>query len=211
VESDNEYININPQDFVVLVVARVQRDLERVAETPSLWWFVIQDLDLALTAQLVAFLSGTMQIGALKEEHQNAVLAYLNDRSENKEWPKDKHGNPLVEQLASFPELLRRTTDATSPQTYINEERLKLSKQENDDILKIHRFRNQLAHIKPTSWSLEIIGLPRMTLAALKAIRHLFEHSSQIIHLNELDINNCKHNLQRSISTVETIISNAPT
>lgn len=210
-ESLDRYIDIKPQDFVVLLVARLRRDLEQVTITPSVWWFVIQDLDLTLTAQLVATLSGSMQIGALESDHQSIMNEYLNDRTRGKSGPKNKKGKPLAEKLANFDELLQRAIIPEGFNAHFGDTPLVLTAAEEKDILKIHEFRSELAHIKSVSWSLETTGLPRMTLAALKAIKHLFEHSSQIIHLDELDIDNCKGNLESAIATIETIISNAAT
>ena len=206
-ESLDGYIDIKPQDFVVLLVARLRRDLEQVTITPSVWWFVIQDLDLTLTAQLVATLSGSMQIGALKKDHQLIMHAYLNDRTEGKPWPNDKNGRPLVEQLENFADLLQRAIIPQGFTAHFSDTPLVLTKAEKKDLLTIHQFRNELSHIKPMSWSLETIGLPRMTLAALKAIKHLFEHSSQIIYLEQSDIDNCDRDLEFSIVTVGNTIA----
>lgn len=210
-ESLNGYIDIKPQDFAVLLVARLRRDLEQVTITPSVWWFVVEDLDLTLTAQLVSALSGSMQIGALRSDHQSIMYAYLNDHTNGKPGPKDNTGKPLVEKLANFDELLQRAIIPEGFNAHFSDTPLVLTATEKKDILRIHEFRNKLAHIKPVSWSLETSGLPRMTLAVLKAIIHLFEHSSQIIHLRESDIEGCKRDLSSSIATVETMIASAST
>jgi hypothetical protein len=183
-----DYIEIRPQDFVLLLVARLRKDIEQVNVIPANWWFIIQDLDLALTAQMVAFLSGSMQIGALTKQHQEVMLAYVNDKSEAKEWPKDKRGNPIVEKLAPFEELLARATDPNRQLRHVDETRLILSDAEKKDMLKIHSFRNDLAHVSPRSWSLEVVGLPRMATVCVKAIEHLFSNCSQRVHLTELEI-----------------------
>jgi hypothetical protein len=192
----DRYIEIRPQDFVLLLIARLQRDIELAQINPANWWFIIQDLDLALTAQLVAFLSGTAQIGALTNEHQIVMLAYLNDRSEAKQGPKDKRGNPIVEKLAPFKELLTRATDPNCQLSYVSETRLILSDAEKKDMLKIHSFRNDLAHVKPRSWYVEIAGLPRMATVCVKAIAHLFSNCSQRVHLTELEITQTEASLK---------------
>jgi hypothetical protein len=181
------YIKISPQDLVVLLVARLLRDIEYVDSNPTNWWFIVQDLELALTAQLVAFLSGSMQIGALTQEHQVIMSTYINDRSPTKQWPKDKRGKPIKEKLAPFHELIERATDPNRQISCIGETRLILTIAEKDDIIKIHEFRNDLAHVKPRSWHLQVNGLPRMAAACVKAIENLFSNSSQKIHLTELE------------------------
>jgi hypothetical protein len=190
------YIEIGPQALVVLLVSRLQRDVEQVNNDAANWWFIVQDLDLALSAQLVAYLSGTANIGALTIEHQKVILAYLNDRSEAKHWPKDRRGNPLVGKLAHFEELLRRATDPDHKLNNPPETRLILSDAEKKDILKVHSFRNDLAHVKPTSWYLEVVGLPRMATACVNAIKHLFSNCSQRIHLSDLEIDDTEKTLK---------------
>jgi hypothetical protein len=190
------YIEIRPQDFVVLLVSRLRRDVEQVNNDPANWWFIVHDLELALSAQLVAYLSGTAKIGALTTEHQKVILAYLNDKSEAKQWPKDKRGNPIVEKLAPFRELLARATDPNCPLSYVGETRLTLSDAEEKDILKIHSFRNDLAHVKPKSWYLEVVSLPRMATACVNAIKHLFSNCSQRIHLSDLEIDHTEKTLK---------------
>jgi hypothetical protein len=199
------YIEIRPQDFVLLLVARLQKDIEQVNIIPANWWFIIQDLESALTAQMVAFLSGSLQIGALTTEHQKVKLAYLNDMSEAKQWPKDKRGNPIVEQLAPFGELLARATDPNRPLSYVGDTRLTLSEAEKKDILKIHSFRNDLAHVKPTSWYVEVVGLPRMATVCIKAIEHLFSNYSQRAYLTELKITQTEASLKLILACLSSI------
>jgi hypothetical protein len=182
------YIEIRPQDFVLLLIARLQRDIELAQINPTNWWFIIQDLDLALTAQLVAFLSGTAQIGALTKKHQEIMWAYLNDGSADKQWPKDKRGKPILQQLDHFKELLARATAPNHQLSYGDKTQLILSDAEKKDVLKIHSFRNNLAHVKATSWFVEVVGLPRMATVCVKAIEHLFSNCSQRVHLTELEI-----------------------
>jgi hypothetical protein len=190
------YIEISPQDFVILLVARLRRDVEQVINDPANWWFIVHDLELALSAQLVAYLSGTANIGALTNEHQKVMWAYLNDKSEARQWPKDKRGNPLVEKLAHFKELLRRATDPDHQLNYPPETRLILSESEKKDILKVHSFRNDLAHVKPRSWYVEVVGLPRMAIACVNAIRQLFSNCSQRIQLSDLEIDHTEKTLK---------------
>ena len=109
----------------------------------------------------------------------------MEDRTPDKKWPNGKDGMPLQPQIANFSDLLERATNPNFPFINNSQSNLKLSASEKKDVKKIHSFRNDLAHIKPNNWSVEVVGLPRMAIACINATAHLFENSSQIIHLTE--------------------------
>lgn len=191
------HIEVTPQLLSVLTLERLAISLDQLAVEPSNWWHAIQDFDLALMAQLIASLSGTTQLGALETNAQVAMLEYLDCDNPTKTYPVDRRGNPVEDKIASLAELLKRALD---PQfSYINNSQspLRLSKSQREDILKLHEFRNKLAHVRPLSWHLELKGLPRMALACTYAIQHLFTYSSQRIHLSESHVENAEANLRK--------------
>jgi hypothetical protein len=185
------YIQITPQILAVECIERIAASTYvAVHKQPMQWWFIISETHLALTAQLVATLSGTMQIGALKSAHQTLFLEYLNSESSNspKPHPQDKKGSQLKGDIASFEVLIGRALDPEFPFKSGTLPLLILNHADKADINRLHDFRNDLAHVQPTNWSLEIGGLPRIARAAVSAIGQLFESSSQRLHLEENDI-----------------------
>jgi hypothetical protein len=201
--SEENYINVTPQLLAILTIERLATYLSRLRTEPSNWWFAIQDFDLALTSQLVATLSGTTQLGALKKGHQTKMLDYLNDRNENKVFPLDKKGNSLSPEIAPFSELLERATDSKFGFIDNSQNPLILTPAQKKDTLKLHKFRNSLAHVQPVDWHVEIAGLPRMSLACIHAIDHLFKYSSQIIHLSASKVTKNQKNLERISKTLQ--------
>lgn len=189
------HIEVSPQLLSVLTIQRLATGLDQLAVEPSNWWHAIQDFDLALMSQLIAFLSGTTQLGALKKNAQEKVWEQLESRSATNEILKDKRGKPIEDEIASLTELLNRALDPKFPFVDNSLSPLRLSKAQKDDILRLHRFRNNLAHVRPLSWSVEVVGLPRMALACTYAIQHLFTHSTQRIHLSDQQVESAEANL----------------
>ncbi len=188
-----KYIDITPERLAVECTHRVATELDDAIHRNSMrWWFVITDAEQAITSALVAALSGTAEIGALRKEDQIAWLNYFEDSR------TDKNVRPPEKQkLATLRELIARAKDPENlnrmgPPLLLNE------KQESD-ILRVHDFRNDLLHVKPVSWSLEITGLPRMVGAVIEAIQQLFDLPRFRLHLEEEDI----ERMQTSLKSIE--------
>ena len=194
-DSDDKYIEMTPQILAILTVQRIASYIGALNREPGIWWFAIQDFDLALYSQLIAFLSGTTQLGAVKIGHQTKMLDYLNDNAQNRSYPTDKNGNALKCEIAPFSELLVRSTDPKFGFINNAQSHLILSDDQRRDILKLHEFRNDLAHVQPVSWYVEKSGLPRMTEACTFAIEHLFKHCTARIHLSQQQIDTNEKNL----------------
>ena len=191
---EDNYIEVTPQILAVLTIERIASYIDELHREPAKWWFAIQDFDLALYSQLIASLSGTMQLGALTEDHQKTMLDYFNDSNLEKTLPIDKNGKPL-ETIANFRQLLNRSLDSKFPFIDNSQFPLILNANQKKDILKLHVFRNNLAHVRPLSWHVEITGLPKMAQAYTFAIDHLFKHCTARFHLTGLQINKNEKNL----------------
>jgi hypothetical protein len=187
---ENTYIRITPQQLTLSLIRRLASEIaKRTNFDVHNWWLIIPDLDNALTCQLIAYLSGTMQLGALSKEHQELFLIYLNDNHlPGVTWPTNKKGKQVREKIAPLRELLERAMDPKFSFIDNTQNFLRLNEKELVDILKLHEFRNDLAHVKPRNWSLEVIGIPRMATACVKAIEQLFANCSARIHLTVAEI-----------------------
>ena len=193
------YISITPESLAVECMHRVATELDAAIHGESMrWWFVITDIDQAITSALVAALSGTAGIGALNKEDQIAWLNYFEEsRTDNKARP------PKNQKLTTLRELLSRAKDPE------NMDRmgppLLLDTKQESDILRIHDFRNDLVHVKPVSWSLEVTGLPRMIGAAVKAIQKLFDLPPFRLHLEDEDIERMEISLKSIEQTFQSM------
>src|SRR5207245_2815441 len=65
---------------------------------------------------------------------------------------------------------------------------LVLTDLQKKDIEKLNSLRDDIEHVKPTSWSLEIVGLPRISRAAARALNHLYSLPPVYMHLSEIEL-----------------------
>ena len=191
---EDNYIEVTPQILAVLTIERIASYIDELHREPAKWWFAIQDFDLSLYSQLIASLSGTMQLGALTKAHQKIMLEYYENGNRQETLPTEKNGKPL-ESIADFRQLLDRSLDSSFGFIDNSQFPLMLKENQKKDILKLHTFRNNLAHVRPKSWYVEKTGLPRMAQACIYAIEHLFKHSNARIHLKETDVSKNEKNL----------------
>jgi hypothetical protein len=179
---DESYIRITPAILAVHCVERAMVEMDAAMNgTPMRWWFAITDMDHALTAALVETLKGSAGIGALTKKLQCEWVDYFeNSRTDR------TVASPKRETLASFAELIGRAKNPTN----VTETggALLLNLKDEKDILRLHQFRNQLLHVKPVHWSLEISGLPRMLGAVAEALRQLFNMTALRLRLEEDDV-----------------------
>jgi hypothetical protein len=188
-----KYITITPERLAVECMTRVATELDDAMHRNSMrWWFVITDVEQAITSALVAALSGTAEIGALKEEDQIAWLTFFEESR------TDKNARPPAKQkLATLRELIARAKDPKNMD--LMGPPLSLDEKQESDIMRIHEFRNDLLHVKPVSWSMEIAGLPRMIGAAIEVIQKLFDLPRFRLHLEEKDF----ERMETSLKSIE--------
>jgi hypothetical protein len=126
------------------------------------------DLHSALGCALVAALRGTDGVGAYTDKDQGRWLDWFADRSEK------RRRAPESERIAEFGILLDRVqSNDYGPRMMAAP--IALSEDELKDLNKLNQFRGNLAHVKPTHWSLEVDGLPRMCGVAARLLGKLFD------------------------------------
>jgi hypothetical protein len=65
---------------------------------------------------------------------------------------------------------------------------LLLDAQQLEDLNKLNELRDNIEHVKPVSWFLEVAGLPRICHAAAYALEYLYDLPPVLIHLNETEL-----------------------
>jgi hypothetical protein len=119
---------------------------------------------------LVAALSGSADIGAYSDKLQAKWVDYF---EKSRTDPKAKP--PTEDRVETFEKLLERA-----------EKTALLTPEQRADILKLNEFRDDLEHVKPRTWSLEVGGLPRMGANAAKAVAALLPSFSHRLELDEI-------------------------
>lgn len=178
-DPEREYIRFDERDDVVASMDLVALSAEKVNAEPRYWKWLIIGAHSALQGALVCALSGTSGTGALTDKSARAVLDRI--QAGHGDWPSER--------LADFKILLRWGCD---PQRMSNfgGSPLQLSEGQLRDLHKLHdSFRNQFSHFRPTGWSIEASGLPRIVLIAVdSAERLMLTHPAARLHLSDEQI-----------------------
>ena len=172
---------ITPARLATRSLCRAANALERVTDDPTLWFFVILDLNRALYSALVAALSVSAFDHAYGEKLRMQWSEYWeNSRTDPNAQP------PTSNHVPYLPELLRLAQ---------TEQLLHLADEQRDDILKLNAYRNRLEHVKPETWALHTTELPRIVRNVAVAFEPLFDRFQ--LHLEEDEVERTKFVLNR--------------
>lgn len=147
-----------------------------LSKRPEVWrWFVLS-LHLALQGALVCAMKGFDTSGVLALSSPSA--------RRTQEWlaagaPRGASPN---QQLASVRELLVRAENYLPANN-----RLPFSREQANDLLRLNEIRNNFAHLVADGWSLDLTGLPRISLNTIAAIEHLAVTAPTFWHQYEDD------------------------
>lgn len=151
---------------VAISLRTLDMALKGVARNPTFWKLAILSSHSALQGACVCILTGTDGTGALAEKSEKALMNKLYGETQNgRNFDDDTIAWP-EEFIASLPELVKRLPNKLgASMCERSAESYPLSLE--GDLRRLHDFRKKLTHFPPTSWSLEIAGLPRILLCAV--------------------------------------------
>jgi hypothetical protein len=173
------FIETTPHHLSVLCVRHAALIIRNTNTDPQLWFLAIPDLHRALNCAFVAALRGTAGVGAYPPKLRHQWLKYFE---------VSRSGNapaPTSERVQNFTELLGRMQN---PSPDLQGDPLKLDVQQKKDLHKLNALRDDIEHVKPTGWSLEIAGLPRICRAAATALSQLYSLPSVSLHLSDTEL-----------------------
>lgn len=173
------FIETSPHQLSALCVVRANKAINEAATDPTQWFLVIVDLHRALNSALVAALRGSAGIGAYPLKLRRQWLDYFEQSRTEDVAPPDQ------DRVEPFLVLLSR---AQKPSPDLQGEPLALSPQESKDLEKLNSLRDDIEHVKPTAWSLEVAGLPRISKSAANALAHLYLLPPVYMHLSETEL-----------------------
>jgi len=91
-----------------------------------------------------------------------------------------------VEKLISFDKALEHCQDPNWMKMTATSKHLQLSNQQEDSIQKLKKdFRNNFEHFIPTSWLIELYGMPKIAIDVLGIIRFLALDTGNYVHLKD--------------------------
>ena len=98
--------------------------------------------------------------------------------------------------MAPFKDLLRRAQESESASD-MGGSVLVLSDAQQRDLALLNRLRDDIEHVKPRSWSLEISGMDRIVLAATHALEQLLAMAPVRHHLTVRQLSSGRNALKR--------------
>lgn len=174
-----DYARTSPMQLCLLYLEQAALEAARALKDPQRWFFAAPEMHRALNCALVAALSGPESIGAYPVKARQEWIAHF--RKEN--WPDLPR--PREGRVEAFTDLLRRAQD---PSDFWMEGRpIKLTDAQRADLAALTKLRNDMEHVKPRGWSIEVAGLPRMLTAAAEAINQLLQERRCLTGFEEED------------------------
>lgn len=172
-----DYLRTDAQTDVLVSLNEFLRQLGRVKEDRQAWKFAIVALMFATNGALVYFLSGTMQIGALKEGNAEMAIKALEKDS----------GLDIPEPFLAAPSELLKRARGLSRRFDTRNEILTVPDEHVKNFEKILKFRNQLNHFSPQVWLIELYGLPRLCSHCIEIIDLVHAEGWAFRHLETED------------------------
>jgi hypothetical protein len=192
----SNFIETSPHQLSALCVVRAKRAINETVSDPAQWFLVIADLHRSLNSALVAALRGSAGIGAYSLKLRRQWLDYFEQSRTCEIEP------PNRDRVEPFLDLLSRAQQASVD---LQGEPLILTAQEKRDLEKLNSLRDDIEHVKPTAWSLEIVGLPRISRAAASALSHLYSLPPVYMHLSEGELTAAQDSIRQILEVKDFV------
>lgn len=164
---NDDFARATPMQLCLLYLEQAAHEAERAIRNPQRWFFAVPEMHRALNCALVAALSGSEGIGAYPEKIRRQWILHF----EHPDWPD--RGRPRDDRVEPFTDLLKRSQDATDP--WMEKRPIHLTEAQRADLARLTDFRDDMEHVKPGGWSLEVAGLPSILAAAADVLSQLFQ------------------------------------
>lgn len=167
-----QYFQCNEYSDVENSLLLLKHSLGLADDEPAYWKWIIIATHSALQGACVCILTKTDGTGALTKKSQKEALKKLygeENGSRNLDnpdipWP-DPYIAPLDELLKRLPDGLKIVLPDRKAESYGYEIA--------GDLRRLSEFRNMMIHFPPSSWSLELAGLPRILERAVCLIKDI--------------------------------------
>jgi hypothetical protein len=160
----DEWVRTDEREDVINALEHCLALARTLNATPRNWKWLLIALHNALQGALVCTLSGSANVGALSDPSFAEVLNWLENSRSDPSAPA-----PKKEWLANLTTLYER---AKKPDWMceFGGQPLVTTEQQDDDIRRLNDLRNGFMHFTPRGWSIERVGLPRISVTALKIV-----------------------------------------
>ncbi|MCA8928801.1 MAG: hypothetical protein KDC18_12080 [Alphaproteobacteria bacterium] len=170
-----EWVEIDEPKDIYHSLNETLFQLKRIKAENIYWKWSIIALTCSVNSALVFHLTGTYGIGALEENCAEKTLSALNDFECDSEYPKSFLAKPI--------DLLKRVSGKLEPLEYGGGIIL-INEIEFLEFKKIFQIRNEFIHYKPTSWAIEVSGLPNSFFNVMSIIQKIIDNGYALRHLS---------------------------
>jgi len=174
--SKTDFIRINPDHLATLSLCRAANAVEHAAADPDAWFFIIVDLNRAVTAALVAALSAYDFSEAYDAKFRARLKAFL----ENDAQEPGRFRVPFFDELLT---LAGAGTTSMPP--------LQLTQEQRNDIVALNKYRHRLEHVKPETLLLPSTDLPRIAKSAGEVFEVMFQIFKHHLEPDEIERTYC--------------------
>ncbi|BCM88106.1 hypothetical protein [Methylobacterium indicum] len=191
------YARTSPMRLCLLYLEQAALEASRARQNPQRWFFAAPEMHRALNCALVAALSGSEGIGAYPEKARKKWI----DHFDKENWPDIPC--PSEDRVESFTALLKRAQNPSDP--WMSGHPIRLTESQRADLAALTELRDDMEHVKPRGWSIEVAGLPRMLAAAADAIEQILQEPRCRTELDEED----EGRAERAITCIRDLASSA--
>ncbi|PVB62126.1 hypothetical protein DCO57_09190 [Labrenzia sp. 011] len=174
------WIQTDEAEDVAGSIRQVLRTAQFVREDPQAWKWVAIALHSALQGVCVCHLTTTAApVGAVTKRNASEWLAYFDDSLTN------PNAKPPKTYLMNLPDLLKAVRKPYSAGDRSNVAGVAISDYELVWLQRFHEeIRNQFTHFEPKSWSIEVSGIPQLTMLAARIIREILQSGWAFRHMD---------------------------
>lgn len=192
------WLEIDESTDVIASLTVCSMCLVEVTGKPAFWKWAILTLHNALQGAMVCHLSGTAQLGALRDDSVEAQLDW-HERDRRGEIRRVSEGfdelgipkfrfatnqdYPPFEKLADPTELFKRLQNGKKRLEGGAGAVIEVSEAERQSFSRLNELRNEFTHFTPKGWSIELDGLPTILLEAVGIIDKIAADSWPFRHL----------------------------
>lgn len=202
-----EFFHTDEFEDVVFSAQALCESLDRALDDPRFWKQVILTAHATLQGACVCILTRTDGTGALEDKQQKALMSKLYGEENGRRKIDDDSVDWPEAFVATFPELLKRLPNDLA--VSLPERNSRYGFDTAGDLRRLHDFRNMLVHFPPTSWSLELAGLPRVVAEAICLSQQIVSSSAyrRWNKFNDTEITHILENALHKIQLIEGILS----
>lgn len=183
---NERWIHTDLEQETISAIEMVREQLQQIHKDPYRWKWVILALHSAVQNFMLLALKGSNSLNVVRAKDAEAwSQAYNNDQP-----------LPGLGKIDDFLDLYKKIK-GNKMLIWSNSQKFVPKGQQGKSIKLLNSFRNEFIHFLPKSWSIEMSGLPAMSLDCVSVIDFLVSDSNNVLLNKEV-----RQHLKELLSTV---------